>query len=66
MYVEKLRRSKTFFQFKFVLETPVTLAELCSDARCCSETKFDGVELAAEGTVVLLIICIASRGKHFF
>lgn len=28
--------------------------------------KFDGVELAEEGAVVLLFICIASQGKHFF
>lgn len=27
--------------------------------------KFDGVESAEEGAVVLLIICTASQGKHF-
>lgn len=50
----------------FPLLIRVSKHKLWSDARSCSEmgsAKSDGVE-SAEEAVVLLIICIASRGKH--
>lgn len=65
----KLRRSRTFLQCKFMLQTPVLLAELWLDARSCLEmgsAKFDRVELADEGALVLLIICVVSQGKCYF
>lgn len=56
-------------QCKFMLQTPVLLAELWLDARSCLEmgsAKFDRVELADEGALVLLIICVVSQGKCYF
>lgn len=45
----------------------VSKHKLWLDARSCSEmgsAKSDGVDSAEEEAVVLLIICIASQGKH--
>lgn len=56
-------------QCKFMLQTPVLLAELWLDAWSCLEmgsAKFDRVELADEGVLVLLIICVVSQGKCYF
>lgn len=63
--VEKNRKEQDIFlQFKFVLQTPVNLAELWGDAWSFLEVgsvKLDREELAGEGALVLLIICISGE-----
>lgn len=68
--VENLRSSQIFFQFKFALQTPVTLSSRAVvGVWSCSETgpaQSGSVESAEKEAVLLLIIPIASRGKFCF